>query len=157
MSKLPCYICHKKTLKECGLCEEPTCKTCLQTLAIDHFKFMHPVPSEFTKGQYCNPCFSQQISEPLHQYDTLLEQAKDMNVYFKDKHSKLMYMFKIAKVPIVIEDSNDYDDLILQLAYAAAAKGHKDIVNVEIESRKVFDGSYKKLLWTGKCFGATKR
>lgn len=157
MSKEPCHICHKNTLKECGLCEQPTCKSCLQTLATDYFRFIYPTPNELTKGQYCNTCFSTQISDTLHEYDQLLEQAKDMDVLFKDKHSKLMYYYRIAKDQIIIEDAPDYDDLILQLAYKAAQKGHKSIVNVHIESKKIYEGSYKKLLWTGKAFGATKK
>lgn len=156
MEKVPCQTCGKKTTKLCGLCEQSVCKTCAHNIGKDFFVFLKNTPDELKHGYYCHPCFSEHVSETYQTYEITLEKAKNMEVFFKRKHSRLVSFFKKAHKPVILKDCVDYDQMILHLAFLAAELGYNTIVNVEASSRKIHDGSYKTLLWSGSATPAHK-
>ncbi len=156
MEKSRCSICNKKTTRQCGLCEAFTCKNCAHNIAKDHFNFLKEVPEDLTHGYYCNDCFVNKVSSDYETYNTILERAKNVEVYFKKKHSKEVRFFKHASKPLSLHDYKDYDELLLHMAFLAAKDGYNAIINVETSSRKKYDGSYKTVLWSGTGLPAKK-
>lgn len=156
MSKNPCSICSKKTQKQCGICEAYSCPTCSDTLESNFFRYLEDCPEELTHNYYCHSCYVEHVEPAFHAYNEILERAKEMQVYFKKKHSKLVRLFKKAQKSISVVDSPDYDDMILHLAFLSAKLGFNTIINVETSSRKVHNGSYKTILHSGTATPATK-
>jgi|APSaa5957512576_1039674.scaffolds.fasta_scaffold128268_1 hypothetical protein len=156
MAKPSCTVCSKKTTRECGLCDAPTCKSCAHNIGKEHFRFLLEVPEELSQGYYCNDCFVGKVADMYESYNSTLERAKNMDVYFKKKHSKEVRFFKKSKEIVAIKDCADYDEMILNLAFLAAKEDFNTIINVETTSRKVFDAAYKTILWSGKALPATK-
>ena len=156
MEKRHCSTCNKKTPKECGLCEAPTCKTCAHNIGDDFFEFLKKIPDELSHGYYCNTCFVNTVSSEYESYKDILERATGMDVYFKKKHSKEVRFFRKASKTIVLKDCEDYEHMILNMAFLAAAENYNTIIQVETSSRKIHDGSYKIILWSGSAIPANK-
>lgn len=78
-----------------------------------------------------------------------------MTVYFKKNHTKETRLFKRSKKRIKLTDQTDYDNMILHMAFLAAQDGHNCIIDVETDSRKIHNGSYKTVLWSGEAVPAT--
>lgn len=156
MEKQTCSICGKKSKKHCGLCKAFTCKKCAHDIGKEFFSFWDPIPEDLTHGYYCNTCFVTKVSPDYNTYNEILNRAKEMDVYFKKKHSKEVRLFKKASSIITVTDWPDYDDMILHLAFLAAKDNYNTIINVETSSRKIHDGSYKIILWSGTAIPANK-
>jgi hypothetical protein len=156
MEKQACSVCGKKSKKQCHLCGEATCKKCGHDIGKDYFTFLDPVPEDLAHGYYCHNCFTNKVSPTYDTYNEILNRAKDMDVYFKKKHSKEVHFFKKASSKITVTDRPDYDEMILNIAFLAAKGNYNTIINVETSSRKIHDGSYKIILWSGSGIPATK-
>ena len=149
MAREACFTCGKKTTKTCALCEQKTCKVCAHNLPKDSFLYLDVIPENLRHFYYCNDCFHKEVQEPLNEYEEVLAKAKEMEVFLKNTHTRKVKFFHKAPKQISVNDCPDYDELILKLAYIAAKEGYNCIVNVDLVQRKVHDGGYKTLLWSG--------
>lgn len=53
------------------------------------------------------------------------------------------------EAPIKIDNCDDREETLLRLAFVAAQKNFDGLVDVELASKKVRDGSYQTHKWSG--------
>lgn len=149
MGKAVCSTCFKpKATLSCGLCTADICKYCARFLDADSFEFLVERPGFLQHDTFCNPCFESEVSAKLNDYNDTLARAKDVQVFTKDQYKETRFL-KRDEDPIVIDDCEDRDLLTLRLAFQAAEKGYDGLVDVQLESRKVRNGSYQSSRWSG--------
>ncbi len=149
MEKQICYLCHKlKATLCCGLCTESICKSCAQFLNDDSFAFMKKVPTQLSHTTYCEPCFHNEVEPELAAYAQTLERAKNILVFSKTQ-SKETRKIKRTEDPVRVIDCPDHDETILRLAFFAAQGNYNAIVDMELVSEKVKNGSYQTSKWAG--------
>ncbi len=106
------------------------------------------MPEELAHAFYCTGCFDDKIHPELAQYEETLDRAKGVLVFMKDQ-GKETRLIKRKEAQLRILDCDDYDETIMRLAFLAAEAGHNAIVDVDVVSRKVKDGSYQTTKYTG--------
>ena len=149
MEKALCETCRSaKTALRCGLCDEPSCKTCAHLFDEDAFSYLPKVPEHLTKGVYCHACFQAKIAADVEAYERTMELARKIDVYTKDQGKETRLIRREAD-PFVIEECADRDELILRLAFLAALGGFTTLVDVDVVGKKVRDGSYQKVVYRG--------
>lgn len=150
MELKPCQVCQKnETAVKCGICEDSICKYCAHILEADAFKYKPALVEKFKHGIYCPSCYFKDVEGELEEYERTLEQAKNIDVFFK-KQSKETRLVRRQEKPIKIEKVLDRDELIMRLAYVAAESKYNALVDVDLTSEKVKHGSYQHQLWSGK-------
>lgn len=99
---------------------------------------------------YCESCYTTQVAPEVEKYEATLETARNMNVLYKGQ-GKEVRKLNISKqdAPLKIIGCDDYDELILRLAFRAAEKNYNVLVDVEADSKKIHNGGYVKLEWHG--------
>jgi hypothetical protein len=132
----------------CGLCGCDLCKACAQSISETDLSFAPSVPEALTHAFYCSSCFDEKIHPELAEYETTLERAKEILVFMKDQ-GKETRLIKRKEAPLKSADCDDFQDAVMQLAFMAASRGHNAIVDVDINGRKVKDGSYQTTKYTG--------
>jgi len=60
-----------------------------------------------------------------------------------------LLVLKKSKTEVQVSDCPDRDETVLRLAFKAAEKGHNALIKTELVSKKVFDHSYQKSVWSG--------
>ncbi len=145
-----CEIClNKKTTLRCNICEQYSCKHCTHFVDDNLFKFQDLLPKHISNKSFCPNCFDEKVRDELSDYISIMDKAKDVNVYAKVQSSETRLMRRVAK-QIKIKDCEDKEEALMRLAYLAAQKGFDTIVDVDIISKKVkLGGRYKKLVWDG--------
>ncbi len=143
MSESKCYICAKtKNLMECECCHSSVCKSCAEILPEDAFSFADTQTDLLTKKIFCNPCFNQEIQEPLNAYNEILDKAKDVNIYF-DHQGKETRLMKRKEKSISIPDCADKEEILMRLAFKAAEKGFNTVLDVKVVGEKIRMGTYQ--------------
>jgi hypothetical protein len=157
MEKLVCATCQSpRNLLKCGLCSDPTCKTCAHVLSADAFSFL-PKPAEhLTKDVYCNSCFQSKVANDLEAYEKMMTAAGQVDIYYKDQ-GKETRLIRREGPPYVINECADRDELILRLAFLAAQDGFTTLVDVDIVGKKVRDGTYQTTTYRGSAVPANAR
>ncbi len=146
---MECSICLKsKAGLTCGICKNPVCKNCAQFLEEDSFSFLKKIPEELTCSAYCPHCFDEKVASKLEQYSITMELAKNVNIFLKNQ-SKESRIFKSEEPPIKVENCPDPDETLLRLAFIAVQANFNCLINVDIYSRKVREGGYQTLSWSG--------
>ena len=150
MQRQVCEICNKnKTSLRCDSCGDASCKTCVEFIDEDHIEFVVLLPEDLKNKTFCSNCYNQGIDERLIRYRVIAEQAKDVDVFGK-KQTKETRRIKRIEEPLKVTDCEDREEALLRLAFMAADKGFKTIVDVDVISKKIGEGkSYKKLVWSG--------
>ncbi len=77
-----------------------------------------------------------------------MESAKNVFVYYKAQ-SKETRLMKRSESPLQVNACADRDETVLRLAFLAVKLGFNAIIDVDLVSKKVRDGSYKILTWNG--------
>ncbi len=146
---MACSICLKtKAGLECGLCKNSLCKTCALFLEVDSFSFLKKIPEELTCSAYCPHCYDAQVAPRLEHYNQTMERAKDVNVFLKNQ-SKESRIYKSDEPPVTVEDCPDPEETLLRLAFYAAQANFNGLIGVDIYSKKVREGTYQTLSWSG--------
>ena len=148
MEKSCCSCFDKKAPLQCGVCKEALCKKCAQFLSEDSFSFLNPKPSYLTSLVFCPQCYDSKIAQDLRLYEETIEKAKDILVFFKDQSKETRLMSR-KEPAIKIENCDDREETLLRLAFVAAQKNFNGLVDVELDSKKVRDGSYQTHKWSG--------
>lgn len=129
------------------------CKTHTQFVS-DTFSFLKKVPQELTHPTYCVNCFDDKVAGPLADYETTMEQAKEVMMFTKDQ-TKMTGHLKRKEEPVTVVDCEDQDETILRLAFQAAQMGHNCILDVDIKTRKIIVGSHKKTIFSATAIPIT--
>ena len=149
MEKKICYLCQKpKATLDCGICSEAICKSCTRFLDEDSFSFLKKVPQKLSHTTYCEPCFHSDVEPQFENYNRTLETAKNIAVFMKNQ-GKETRLIKRLEEPVQVVNCADHDETLLRLAFFAAEKGYNAIIDVELKSEKVRNGSYQTSSWTG--------
>jgi hypothetical protein len=149
MEKNNCCTCFKpKATLTCGLCKESVCKYCAQFLQDDSFSFLPNRAAELKENTFCGPCFDSKVAPSLKEYNQLLARAKEVQVFTKDQYKETRFI-KRDEDPVKITACDDRDELVLRLAFEAARKNCDGLVDVELVSTKIRNGSYQTTQWTG--------
>lgn len=145
-----CVTCGKsKSLLNCGICTVSVCKSCAQILPEDAFSFLDKKKPEMSQSIFCNTCFDQHISADLADYQSVMEQAKEVLVYFKAQSKETRLIRRLEK-PISVADCSDHDETIMRLAFLAAKMGYNAVIDMDIVTKKVRLGSYQTQVFSGK-------
>jgi hypothetical protein len=154
MSENLCKTCRKpKANYECGLCQENTCKSHTQFIS-DAFSFKVKIPQELSHNTYCANCFDEKVAGPLSDYESMMEKAKEVMMFTKDQ-TKLTGHLKRKEDPLIVENCEDEEEVILRLAFLAAEKGFNCILDVNIKNKKIVVGSHKKTIFTATAIPIT--
>jgi hypothetical protein len=149
MSQTQCMTCLKPKAKlKCAICDGDLCKSCPQFVDEDQFSFLPEVPEFLTKGVYCTTCFDEKIAPEIETYEGIMERAR--HVYIFDKtQGKETRLFKRNEAPIKVEACADHNETVLRLAFLAAKAHLNAVIDMDISSKKIKDGSYTILKWYG--------
>lgn len=144
-----CSCCQKsKAQLICGACTLSVCKDCAHFLDDNHFSFLSSIPEALKHTVYCHSCFVQTVQEPLTQYDQTMEQAKNIDVFFKVQ-SKETRLLKRREKTLTVDACPDEQETLLRLAFKAAQLGFNGLIDVEVTGAKVRNGGYQTSVWKG--------
>jgi hypothetical protein len=144
-----CSSCYKpKSQLACGICNSAICKSCAVFVSEDQFSFLQPLPADLSHTTYCPTCFNSKVTDAISSYDQTMEQAKNIEVFYK-KQSKETRFFSRLEKPLSIEDCADYDEAILRLAFRATQAGFNALIDLDLKSKKIRDGRYQTSSWSG--------
>ena len=114
----------------------------------DKFSFLPEILPDLAHDTYCRTCFDSRIELALQSYDKIMERACNMNVFYKAQ-SKETRLLKRAEPVIRVVNCKDRDETILRLAFLAANANFNCIIDVDLISEKIRNGSYQKMIWQG--------
>lgn len=144
-----CISCQKtKALIQCECCQVDVCKYCAHILPEDSFSFLSQKPLELSHRIYCHSCYLNHVEERLEKYNQTLEQANHVQVYLSNQGKETRLVKRLEK-PLRVENCADRNETMLRLAFFAVEKGFNTLVDVNITSKKIREGSYQKLIWSG--------
>ncbi len=144
-----CTICQKPKAKlHCGICKEPICKNCTQFVDENYFSFCKEIAADLVFSTYCGTCFNLTVEPAIANYDRMLQNAREVSLFYKDQGKETRRMSRVEK-PVVVENCLDRDELILRLAFRAVEEGFNALVDVDLVSQKVKQGNYQHLIWRG--------
>lgn len=154
MSEQLCKTCRKpKANFECGVCHEHMCKAHTHFVT-DSFSFLTKIPKDLTHPTYCVNCFDDKVAGPLAEYEETMEKAKEVMMFTKDQ-TKMTGHLNRKEDPIIVEDCEDEDEVVLRLAFQAVQMGHNCILDVNIKNKKIIVGSHKKTIFTATAIPIT--
>ena len=88
--------------------------------------------------------------EPFRdQYEETLDQAKRVNVIFKESKSTFRVLKKATK-GIEVHQQPDRNEAILRLAFMAARAGFNALIDVEASSEKKRNAGWQLTTWMAK-------
>lgn len=149
MEKLNCCICQKpKATLSCGVCASPVCKYCAQFLEAETFTYLRQVPKEASHTTYCGPCYSEKVAPVLENYNDTLERAKNILIFTKQQNKETRFIKRYEEV-VHVTECLDREDVIMRLAFVAAQGDFNGVIDIEIVSKKVRNGSYQTTQWSG--------
>lgn len=80
----------------------------------------------------------------------MIQKAGGIHIFFKGQGKETRNLnIKRPDVLLEVKDCADYDETLLRLAFLAAQGDYNVIVDVEVESEKVQNGSFQNLKWHG--------
>lgn len=144
-----CCSCLKPSATlQCGICKDSVCKKCAQFLGEDSFSFLEKVSEELSHNVYCPQCFDAKVVSALEAYNETMERAKNLAVYLKDQSKETRLMSRKAQ-PVQVLNCADREETLLRLAFLAANAGFNCLVDVDLTSKKIREGSYQTQSWSG--------
>jgi hypothetical protein len=149
MQNLTCSTCSKsKTPHNCGICHQAICKQCTHFVDGDTFAFAVTPPPHLKLGLYCSPCFDHIVVPEIEKYEQTVESAKQIVVYGKNQGKETRF-FRRAQETYEVVTCEDRSEVVIRLAFMAVVANYNAIIDVNITSVKVTDGSYQKQVWSG--------
>ncbi len=149
MEKFTCCTCQKpKANLVCEICESHLCKYCAQFTDEETFSFLPEIPPDLRHTTYCGPCYNDKVAPALADYLKTMEAAKEIMVFDK-KQGKETRLIKRLEDPISVSDCADESETVLRLAFLAAQKKLNAIVDVDLSSEKIKNGSFRTTKWRG--------
>lgn len=130
----------------CGICKESLCKQCVQFVEDGSFSFLREIPEKLTHTTYCSACYESEIAPAIHDYEEIMNRAKEVSVFLKNqgKESRLM---KRIELPLTVTGCPDREEALLRLAFQAAQADFNFLVDVDLTSEKIRNGGYQTSTW----------
>jgi hypothetical protein len=155
MSETECLSCRKREgTYRCVACENPVCKPCSETLSDPLFVSLEEIPAELVAGRFCGHCFDQEMAPKIAAYETVMEAAKQVFIFFKTQ-KKHIPLIRKSKTMVSVAECIDRDETILRLAYYAAKEDYNAVIDVDVSAKKINDGgSNKTATWKGTGYPA---
>ncbi len=144
-----CVTCQKSNAPlECGVCKSAVCKNCADFLAEDAFQYIDERPVILNGLVYCQSCYLSAIAPEIENYNQILAQAEDVRIFDRSQTKETRLMKRNEK-PLQVKNCLDPQEATMKLAYLAALKNFNAIIDVDIKTTKIRDGSYQ----TSECSG----
>ena len=125
------------------------CKSCSEFVDRVDFEFAKDTALFREPGSYCQNCYATHISPAKFDYDSMLEKAKEIQVY-EIQQSKETRLMKRKEAMLEVKDVYDREDAILRLAFKAVIQKMNAIIDVDLKSVKVQNGKHQHQVWSGK-------
>jgi hypothetical protein len=152
--KNACHLCSsEKNLLPCGLCQEPTCKSCIETLTKEQIQYHPKPPKQLHQRRYCFRCYEAKIAPEMEKYQALLDRANEIQVHKKGQKN-LLRIQKREQISIQVKDLLDEYHAIMQLKVLAAWDEYDAILDLETKFIKVRKHGYEHKEWSAKGFFA---
>lgn len=144
-----CGSCLKPSATlECGCCKDPVCKKCANFVEADYFSFLGKIPAELSHQVYCHRCYEDKVAPEMLRYEDAMERARNFPVFFTTQ-SKETRLIKRKEQALTVQNCADRDETLLRLAFLAAQGGFNALIDVELTSKKIKDGTYQTQIWSG--------
>lgn len=151
-----CKTCRgPKATYACGICHEPTCKSCTQFLTEEFRSLRKAVPENLKHPNYCATCFDETVAGPLAEYEEKVKKAQDIIIYTKEQ-SKETRLIKRKADPYKVEGCEDEEEAVSRIAFYAVEDGFNCIVDVQIFTKKLIVGSHKKTMFAATGYPVKK-
>src|SRR4051812_8396585 len=112
---MTCTACESKPATlTCGICSTGLCKTCAQHAGEDSLALEDNRPKYLEHGIFCQTCFDGTVQPAIDAYNELLEQAEQVNVYYKTQAKESGFIRRLEK-PLQVVDIEDRDEAVLKL------------------------------------------
>lgn len=134
---------------ECLLCAASLGKREVEFVDENTFSFLAVPPASLSIGSYCPGCFDAHVRPEMDAYQRKLEQAKNVNVFFASQSKESRFVRRIEK-PVTVKNCQDRDEAILRLAFLAVEANKNSLVDVDLSSTKIRNGSWQSSLWSGQ-------
>lgn len=149
MGNSSCCSCLKpKATLQCGICDDSVCKECAQFLGEDSFSFLKEIPKNLSHSTYCYNCFDRDVAAELAAYEKDMKKAEGIMI-FEKAQSKETRNFRRHERPYQIPECADREEALLRLAFMAVRDGFNALIDVEITSRKIRNGTYQTSVYSG--------
>jgi hypothetical protein len=148
MENTTCAHCGTKSKLTCESCGTSACKYCLQFIDEDRFAFQPELTKQLPFAAYCPTCFDIYVAPLATTYDQTVVRANNILVYDKCQGKETRF-FKRTEKQVRVERCIDRATTLLRLAFQAAAAGYNGLIDVDIKSEKIRNGSYQTTLWSG--------
>ncbi len=146
---LTCTTCQKPNATfACGICQNTSCKKCVQFLPESQFSFLKNPDPKLLHGTYCPNCFDQHVAPELAAYEETMARARDVAVFYKTQNKETRSIKRKAE-SMRVENCDDKDETLLRLAFFAAKANFNTLLDVVITSEKDIVGGYQKSIWQG--------
>ena len=147
METVQCSTCQKaKAPLVWGVCSGTLCKNCAQFLDEDAFSFLAKVPPEVSHTTYCQTCYDTHVVPQLVSYNSMMDQAREILIYYKDE-GKDTRMYSRIEDKLVVLNCADRKEAILRLAFMAVQGGFNAVIDIDVYSKKIRTGAYQTLQW----------
>jgi hypothetical protein len=147
-----CAICNKlKTTLDCAICESRICKSCAEFITSVTFQYIDIIPPKMEHtSAFCTQCYATDVLPAIEDYQGIVELAKNIRVFDKTQ-TKETRLIKRLEDPVTVEHCVDAKEATMKMAYIAAKRNFNSIVDVEIKTFKIRNGTYQTSDCTGVC------
>lgn len=150
-----CAVCnHKKAPLECGVCHSKICKSCTEFLLPDTFQYIDQLPQKFGDAlAFCMNCYTVDVLPEVEKYQEILAIAENIRV-FDISQTKETRLIKRLEPPISVKHCLDVQEATMKMAYIAARLNFNSIIDTDIKTTKIRDGSYQTSECSATCIPA---
>lgn len=137
----------------CGACESAVCKYCAQFLDEAQFLYLPEIPKDLKHTTYCNSCFDSKVQPAINDYEKVVRAAKGIITFFT-ADSKVTRNFKRTDKPFTVKDCAEKEEVLMKLAFLAVLGEYNAIIDIDIKSEKIRNGSRQTTKWSGTAMPA---
>ncbi len=144
-----CITCLSPKIRlKCGICEGALCKSCSIFHEDTTFTDWPEVPKVLSQAPFCHSCYEEKVRAVYEECLAIHERAKDLSIY-DIKQGKETRLMKRLEAALKVESSDDREETLMRLAYLAAKAGFNCLIDVDLVSEKIRDGTYQTTKWSG--------
>ena len=149
-TKEVCSFCRQpRAIEVCEVCNEFTCSKCMIRHNPESLEALTSIPIELEAVDCCPRCYDAKVQPALDAYNEVLERAKAVGYWSKAYRGHVPVLEK-GRIEVAVQDGKDREDVIYKLGYLAAEQGFNGLINGVVDSKKVRDHAYSKMVWSGK-------
>jgi RNase P subunit RPR2 len=139
-----CAICGKaKTTLDCAICESRICKNCAEFITPETFQYADVLPPKMEHtNAFCSHCYTTDVLPAIQTYEDMVAVAKDIRIFDRTQTKETRFIKRLED-PIYVSHCLDAKEATMKLAFIAARMNYNSIVDVEIKTVKIRNGSYQ--------------